>query len=499
MVGPGNYDELLLSQTSSSTTCSPGDASAMPGCAPIPNGLSASQRTTLLGAGTDTVLSPVGKQLPGGGSAISLFDYARYIHIEGFTIVKNAAPSSVGGIYMGNVQSVTLTRNELDNGQIKGGSTSRYLTMTHNSIHDTGRDTCPQGVKPTPSQCPHGVYVCGTDHVFTDNVVQNASYYGVQFSCESGGLARIRIERNRVENSPVVGIRCGGTDCLVAANLLKGNGTGISISGSGQVINNTIDDYFHAAWNSDPWGIWVSYGDGSGFTMTNNLLTNQKSSYYAINNAAFAPISPALVHHNMCEASGSAGCTLIAQADAIYRGASAGDFTLRPGSPAIQAGVSTSVTKDLRSVSYPTPPDLGAYSSGAAPTPPPDTTPPAVAWTNPPNNEQVYGAALPLTATASDTVGVVSVAFSVDGVTLGEVTTSPYTLSWDTTTVANGNHTMTAIAVDSSGNQAKADRTLVVANPLPPEPAPGTPLLACTGTYSGGTFEMTCMRPPVQR
>ena len=60
-----------------------------------------------------------------------------------------------------------------------------------------------------------------------------------------------------------------------------------------------------------------------------------------------------------------------------------------------------------------------------------------------------------VTASASDNVGVASVQFVLDGNNLGSaLTTSPYSISWNTRTVANGAHTLTAIARDAAGNSA---------------------------------------------
>jgi hypothetical protein len=59
-----------------------------------------------------------------------------------------------------------------------------------------------------------------------------------------------------------------------------------------------------------------------------------------------------------------------------------------------------------------------------------------------------------LAAIASDNVKVAGVQFKLNGANLGtELTTSPYTLVWDTSKVANGQVTLTAVARDSSGNQ----------------------------------------------
>jgi glucose/arabinose dehydrogenase/PKD repeat protein len=81
-----------------------------------------------------------------------------------------------------------------------------------------------------------------------------------------------------------------------------------------------------------------------------------------------------------------------------------------------------------------------------------DTTPPTVSITAPANNAQVNDI-VNVMADASDDVGVASVQFLVDGTPTGvEDTTAPYALAWDTRSVPNGAHTLTARATDTAGN-----------------------------------------------
>jgi hypothetical protein len=81
-----------------------------------------------------------------------------------------------------------------------------------------------------------------------------------------------------------------------------------------------------------------------------------------------------------------------------------------------------------------------------------DTTPPTVSMTAPAGGATVSGT-VTLSATASDNIGVVGVQFRLDGVDVGaEDTNAPYNRNWDTTTVANGSHTLTAVARDAAGN-----------------------------------------------
>ena len=103
-------------------------------------------------------------------------------------------------------------------------------------------------------------------------------------------------------------------------------------------------------------------------------------------------------------------------------------------------------------------------SSSDAPPPTVDTTPPTVSAVAVPAGSTL-NRIISLTATASDAGGVSEVRFLVDGVQVGSDTTSPYSFDWDTSTVADGQYTLRAEAVDQSGNTAQSgDVTVTVAN-----------------------------------
>ena len=108
------------------------------------------------------------------------------------------------------------------------------------------------------------------------------------------------------------------------------------------------------------------------------------------------------------------------------------------------------------------------------PVPPPlpgsDTTPPTVSITSPASGATV-SCTITVTATASDDKGVAGVQFRLDGVNFGaEDTAAPYSATWDTTSTANGSHTITAVARDAAGNgTTSAPVTVAVSNaPAPP-------------------------------
>src|SRR5213079_2018920 len=81
-----------------------------------------------------------------------------------------------------------------------------------------------------------------------------------------------------------------------------------------------------------------------------------------------------------------------------------------------------------------------------------DGTPPTVSITSPLSGSTVFDT-ITVTADASDNVGVAGVQFRLDGANLGaEDTSAPYSVAWDTTVAASGQHSLTAVARDAAGN-----------------------------------------------
>lgn len=82
----------------------------------------------------------------------------------------------------------------------------------------------------------------------------------------------------------------------------------------------------------------------------------------------------------------------------------------------------------------------------------PDTQAPTVSITAPAGGASVTGT-VTVSADAFDNTSVAGVQFLLDNQNLGtEDTTAPYSISWNTTTVTEGPHVLTARARDSSGN-----------------------------------------------
>ncbi|MGZ4411105.1 MAG: galactose oxidase-like domain-containing protein [Gaiellaceae bacterium] len=113
--------------------------------------------------------------------------------------------------------------------------------------------------------------------------------------------------------------------------------------------------------------------------------------------------------------------------------------------------------------------NLSPPSNQASATVAGDTTAPGVSLTAPANGATVSGV-VTVSANATDNVGVAGVQFKLDGQNLGaEDTTSPYSISWDTSTASNGTHALTAVARDAAGNTTTSAAVSVgVQNAAPP-------------------------------
>jgi concanavalin A-like lectin/glucanase superfamily protein/PASTA domain-containing protein/Big-like domain-containing protein/purple acid phosphatase-like protein/lysyl oxidase len=107
----------------------------------------------------------------------------------------------------------------------------------------------------------------------------------------------------------------------------------------------------------------------------------------------------------------------------------------------------------------------------------PDSTPPAVSLTAP-TAGAVSGTAVPISANASHASGISSVQFLLDGNPLGPPDSAPpYTVLWNTTTVPDGSHDVSAQALTPSGFYGTSIPVIVtVANNGPPPPPPDSPV-----------------------
>lgn len=122
-----------------------------------------------------------------------------------------------------------------------------------------------------------------------------------------------------------------------------------------------------------------------------------------------------------------------------------------------------------------------------------DGTPPAVSLTSPVSGATVIGSSVVISANATDNTTVTGVQFLLDGANLdSQDTANPYTISWNTISVANGAHTLQAIAVDQASNSASSALVTVTVNN--PQPLPVGNQIYVDGScgVSGNGASSTC-------
>jgi uncharacterized protein (TIGR03118 family) len=93
---------------------------------------------------------------------------------------------------------------------------------------------------------------------------------------------------------------------------------------------------------------------------------------------------------------------------------------------------------------------------------PPDIVAPTVALTAPAAGE--VSGTVTVSADAADDAGVAQVEFFAGDTSIGVDTSAPYAVEWDTTTVANGDVSLTAVAEDTGGNTTTSAATAVTVN-----------------------------------
>jgi len=108
--------------------------------------------------------------------------------------------------------------------------------------------------------------------------------------------------------------------------------------------------------------------------------------------------------------------------------------------------------------------DLAGLSSTATETVTVDNSLPSVSITAPTAGATVSGS-VPLTVTTSDAGSpVAKIEYLVDGNVVATSTTSPFGVMWNSASVANGSHSITARATDGAGNQTTSSAVGVTVN-----------------------------------
>jgi len=146
----------------------------------------------------------------------------------------------------------------------------------------------------------------------------------------------------------------------------------------------------------------------------------------------------------------------------VYRnGTQAGTVT---GTSFNDTGLAANTTYSYTVAAYDPSNNVSAQSTPlSVTTASPDTIPPSVSITSPAPSSTI-SRVITVSVSAMDDTSVSKVELFVDGSLKAIQTTSPYTFSLDTTTLANGAHTLSAKAYDPAGNVGAAVPVTVTVN-----------------------------------
>jgi len=357
---------------------------------------------------------------------------------------------------------------------------------------------------------------------------QNGPNAKIRIDNASGTIASpaITIENSDIENGDLDGVHIGGSTGSSGINILNNKFANICEAGvnhtdmlqwdiisPGASNERIAGNYFYAAPGcfTQPIG---SYDAGTASVMIENNVVDQDAVGNSIElngdgNGGTGSIvrHNTLVYHQSCFADGGNGCGQISmgakagdprgQGTNVYDNIAAniqflsgeatgtmdhnlchtsectGTGTIPSGLPTFVSSspaahddyllASGSLGKNAASDST----DMGISSNGSTTGGggSSDTTSPTVSLTAPASGATVSGTSVTLSANASDNVGVSSVQFKVDGANVNAAdTSSPYTTTWDSTTVANGSHTITGVARDAAGNSTTSSSVTVTVN-----------------------------------
>lgn len=149
--------------------------------------------------------------------------------------------------------------------------------------------------------------------------------------------------------------------------------------------------------------------------------------------------------------------------------------TSGPATPAPTPAPTPTPTPTPAATPVPTPTPTPNPTRTPTPTPPPptapatpppssgDTTAPQVTLERPGQGQTVKGN-VPISASASDNVGVRRLSFYLDGTLFKSDTKAPYAVTWQSRKWTNGPHTISVVAFDAAGNSSQDSHTVTVQN-----------------------------------
>lgn len=277
---------------------------------------------------------------------------------------------------------------------------------------------------------------------------------------------------------------------MVSNNILEGN-TQAGLYTVGTFDNSTVTGNVTRDNQSSNFAAGLTIQGGTNITITNNRSLDTRLNGartqrigLTLNPGAGYPINGFTVTNNIFDNNTDFGLTLSPLYAGISNGVISNNTFTRNGNYGVGAGTGYPITNVSLTDNM-----FAANTTGAALNITPGSTggytSPAVTITAPAAGASVQGV-VNVAATATNTQGIARVDFYVDGILAASSTASPYGFSWNTATLSNGSHVVTAKASDGSTNIASHSVAVTVQNATSSDPfitgvTAGTPRNDFTG------------------
>jgi peptidoglycan/xylan/chitin deacetylase (PgdA/CDA1 family) len=425
--------------------------------------------------------------LPAGATNISIglgLNAVGSITIDDFTLSDNSPPPDT------TPPTSTLTCN---GGDESGNCQAGYYAGTVQVALEAQDDLIGSGIgsirytvdgsDPSPT---NGTTYAGPFGISSTATVKYRAYD------KAGNAETVHSQYIRVDNTPPVStISCDSANC---ASSFYGQSVSMTLDATDG--NSGVDQIRYTLDGTDP-----TLANGRTYLGARSLSATTVVKYRAYDSAGNAEdIHSQLVQVDTTPPTSTIACNLLPCSSSAYTGPvsvslnSADDaggsgiaqirYTTDGTDPTASNGT-TYVIASPFTVSQTTTVKYRAYDSAGNAEPVNSQTvtigaPTSIHLTSPAANATVNGT-IDLTATVDNTPAA-RVDFRVDGALVGQVPSAPYTTSWDTTSVADGQHTIRAEAVDESENVTDSDTiTVTVGNQAADTTAP-TSTIACNGS-----------------
>ncbi|MBS1785221.1 MAG: M4 family metallopeptidase [Acidobacteria bacterium] len=358
----------------------------------------------------------------------------------GSTTGANGETAAVDAAY-GIQATWDMYKKVLGRNGIDGNGTSSYLRVHYSNSYDNAfwDDSCFCMTFGDGSSFTTLTSVDVAGHEMSHGVIANSVPGGLDYSGESGGLNESNSDcmGTMVEFYDLGGGEAAGSTTIPATGGNWTIGEQLSSTPLRYMYKPSLDGASPDAWSSSIGNLDVHYSSGPGnrafYFLAQGATTsgNTSTSYLPSGMTGVGNDEAARIHYRAMttyytstETYAQARTAHISAATDLY-GAS---------SPEVAA-----VENAFHGI------NVGAAATGGGGGG--DTTAPTASA-----SESGTSGTITLSATASDNVGVTKVEFYVDGSLKGTDTTSPYSMTLDSTTLANGSHSLVAKAYDAAGN-----------------------------------------------